>query len=96
MRLRVLGNRVLVRPIIPKTELPEGLITPEAYEYLVPTSGRVVGVGLGFTHPGFPSHADLLGRIVTFSQQAGQDVTFQGENFLILNADDLTAILEKE
>jgi co-chaperonin GroES (HSP10) len=76
--------------------LPAGLIAPDAWVDATPTTGVIVGVGVGFSHPGFADPQELVGVPVLFSTVAGQDVVFDGEAFIVLTADELLAFFDEE
>lgn len=96
MNLRVLGNRVLIRPHIASAmELPAGLIAPDNFIPECATTGEVVGIGLGFAHPGFENPEALLGQSVCFSPADGQEIEFKREALLILKAEELLGLFQE-
>lgn len=95
----VLGNRVLIRTIIPNTELDrvekEGkLIIPQSIKDAntpLPSTGIVVQVGEGVSAE---SAALLTGAAVMFSKFAGTDFVVDEEDFKILDVPEVMAVLE--
>lgn len=91
----VLGERVLVKPIIPYTELDEiekkGLLyMPESVKKdntPLPSTGIVVAVGLGLSE--FDRHYLGEGTGVMFGKYAGVDIAIDGGEFKVLNAADV-------
>lgn len=83
--LRVLGTRVLVKPIECKREI-DGIVIPETVEKH-PMKFEVIGVG-----------DDVLevevGQKVIFSEYGGTEITKDGETFRIIEEDEILAIVE--
>ena len=87
MRLRPLGNRVLVIPDAPRTHTDSGLELPQD-RYEPDVSGVVAAVG-----PGCAGDV-AVGEHVAFSPHVGQVTVFEGTKYLILREDEIAAGLE--
>jgi co-chaperonin GroES (HSP10) len=91
---RVRGPRVLVKTVIPHTELDEykskGLVIPEAHEkeYIpLPTTGIVLGFG--------PDVSDLKeGDMVMFAKLSGMDFTINEQDLRLIHEKEIMAVLE--
>jgi len=86
-RLRLLGNRVLVAPITPRLEMPEGLVAPDIAEPVAEVTGTVVDVGIGYDGP------PITGKVVCFSSTAGLELVFEGQRFLAIPMPEILATL---
>lgn len=93
---RPLGNRVLVRRLAAEEKLKGGIILPDAAKKKQ-EQAEVIAVGLGKKD----KHGNLIplfvkiGDIVLMEKYSGQEVTLNDEEYVIVRADDLIAVIEK-
>ncbi|WP_293836910.1 co-chaperone GroES [uncultured Parolsenella sp.] len=93
--LKPLGDRVLVKPAPKEEKTSTGLyISSGAQEK--PQKGEVVAVGAGkVTDHGERIAPDVkVGDEVYFGKFGGSDVKVDGEDYLLLRADDIYAVIE--
>ncbi|WP_293846981.1 co-chaperone GroES [uncultured Parolsenella sp.] len=93
--LKPLGDRVLVKPAPKEEKTSTGLyISSGAQEK--PQKGEVVAVGAGkVTDHGERIAPDVkVGDKVYYGKFGGSDVKVDGEDYLLLRADDIYAIIE--
>lgn len=93
--LKPLGDRVLVKPAPKEEKTSTGLyISSGAQEK--PQKGEVVAVGAGkVTDHGERIAPDVkVGDEVYYGKFGGSDVKVDGEDYLLLRADDIYAIIE--
>jgi chaperonin GroES len=94
LTLRPLGNRVLVQRVEQEEKLKGGIILPDTAKKK-PETAKVVAVGTGSTS----SEGKLIpipvqvGETILMDKYSGQEVTIDDEEFVILRADDIIAIL---
>lgn len=95
-QLKPLGNRVLLRRLEPEETLKGGIILPDSAKKKQ-EQAEVIAVG-----PGKKDKDGKLvlmpvkiGDIVLMEKYSGQDVTVEDEEFVIVKADDLIAIVQK-
>ena len=96
MTLKPLGDRVLVKPAPKEEKTSSGLyISSGAQEK--PQRGKVVAVGEGKRdQDGNPIPVDVKARDeVFYGKFGGNEVKVDGEDFLLLRADDIYAIIEE-
>ena len=96
MKLNPLHDRVVVRRIEADTQTSGGIIIPDnAAEK--PDQGTVLAVGAGRrTEAGTIVPMSLnVDDTVLFGKYAGQTVTIQGEEVLILKEEEIYAIIEQ-
>ena len=94
MTLKPLGDRVLVKPAPKEEKTATGLyISSGAQEK--PQRGEVVAVGAGKVNDkGERIPMDVkVGDKVLYSKYGGTEVHYQGEDYLIVSARDILAIL---
>jgi chaperonin GroES len=93
--LKPLGNRVLVQRLEPEETMKGGIILPDSAKKKQETA-KVVAIGSGKkledgkTVP-IPVN---VGDIILMDKYSGQEVTLDDEEYMILKADDLIAIIE--
>ncbi len=93
MKLIPLGGSVVVKPL-PGEKTSSGLVLPEVYRSRV-CEGRVLSVGDGRLLPNGCRAAPQVaeGDRVLFEEYAGIPVEINGEKFLVLNEEDILAIV---
>jgi chaperonin GroES len=95
-KLRPLGNRVLVRRLEAQETLKGGVILPDSAKKKQ-EQAEVVAIGTGKKDKqGNPIDIPVkVGNIILMEKYAGQEVTIEDEEFVIVRADDIIAIIEK-
>ena len=94
MNLKPLGDRVLVKPVAAEQKTASGLyIASNAQEK--PQRGEVVAVGAGkLGENGERLPMDVkVGDTVIYGKFGGNEVKVDGEEYLLLRADDIYAIV---
>lgn len=95
MSLKPLGDRVLIKPDAAEQKTASGLyIASNAQEK--PQRGEVVAVGAGkLNDKGERIAIDVhVGDEVYYGKFGGNEVKIDGEDFLLLRADDIYAVIE--
>ena len=96
IKLRPLGNRVLVRRLEAEETLKGGIILPDTAKKKQ-ESAEVVAIGTGSKD----KEGNLIpipvkvGDVILMEKYSGQEVTLEDETYVILRSDDLIAIVEK-
>jgi chaperonin GroES len=95
MKIRPLGDRILVKRIKEEEETKGGIIIPETAKEK-PQEGKVVAVGKGkLTEQGTLLAPDVkAGDKILFGKYSGSEVKIEGEEHLILREDDILGVLE--
>ena len=96
VKLKPLGNRVLAKRTEAAEEIKGGIILPESAKQKQETA-TVIAVG--------PGKKDKDGKIqpvpvkegdtILMDKYAGQEVTLNDEEYMIVRADDIVAIIEE-
>ena len=92
--LKPLGNRVLVQRLEQEETLKGGIILPDTAKKKQETA-KVIAVGSGSTTTDgkvIPI-AVQIGDTILMDKYSGQEVTIDDEDFVILRADDIIAII---
>ena len=92
--LRPLGDRVVVKPREEdEVRTASGLVIPDTAKEK-PQLGEVLAVGPGDFQDGQRVPMDVAaGDIVVYSKYGGTEVKFEGEEYLILSARDVLAVI---
>ncbi|RMF36161.1 MAG: co-chaperone GroES [Chloroflexi bacterium] len=96
LKLRPLGDRLVVEPIEQEEVTASGIVIPETAKEK-PQQGKVLAVGPGKKdEQGKRIPMDVkVGEHVLFAKYAGTKVKLNGTEYLILREDDVLAIIEK-
>jgi len=94
--IKPLEDRVLVQPLEAETTTASGLVIPDTAQEK-PQEGRVVATGPGrIDDSGNRVPLDVAeGDIVIYSKYGGTEVKYNGEEYLLLNARDILAVVTK-
>jgi chaperonin GroES len=94
--IKPLEDRILVQPLEAETTTASGLVIPDTAKEK-PQEGKVLAVGSGaFDSEGKRKPMDIsVGDTVVYSKYGGTELKYAGEVYLLLNARDVLAIIEK-
>ena len=92
MKLKPLGDRLIVRPVEEEKTTASGIVLPETAKEK-PQKGTVVAVGDGaIAEDGTRRPLDVSeGDEVLYSKYGGTDITVEGEDLLVLRESDVLA-----
>jgi chaperonin GroES len=94
MKLKPLGDRVVVKPIEQEEMTAGGIVLPETAKEK-PQRGSIVAAGPGRVEDGKRVELDVKeGDTVLFAKYAGTEIKIEGEKVLILRESDILAIIE--
>lgn len=96
MDLKPLGDRIVVKRLEAREKTKGGVYLPDTAKEK-PQEGKVVAVGEGrLLDNGERAKPQLKkGDRIIFSSYAGTEVTVDGEELLIMNEEDVLAIIKK-
>ena len=93
--IKPLEDRIVVQAVEAETTTASGLVIPDTAKEK-PQEGTVLAVGPGRFEDGARVPLDVkVGDRVIFSKYGGTEVTLGGEDYLILSARDVLAIVQK-
>ncbi len=94
--IKPLEDRIVVRPLQAEQTTASGLVIPDTAKEK-PQEGEVVAVGAGrFDEKGNRIPVDVSeGDVVLYSKYGGTEVKVGSEEFLVLSARDVLAIVTK-
>lgn len=95
MKLRPLHDRVIVQRVEGGERTKSGIIIPDTAKEK-PQEGKVIAVGDGKIVDGKKQEMSVkAGDKVLFSKYAGNEITVDGEEYLIMREEDILAIVGK-
>lgn len=94
LSLKPLGNRVVAKRLEQEETLKGGIILPETAKKKQETA-KVVAIGTGkITKEGKTIQISVkVGDTILMDKYSGQEVTIDDEDYVIVNADDIIAII---
>ena len=94
MKLKPLGDKVVVKRLEAEEKTPGGIVLPDTAKEK-PKRGKIVAVGPGKTlESGEVAKPTVKqGDEVIFSSFAGTEITVDGVEMLIMSTDDILAVL---
>ena len=89
MKMRPIGERVLVKPVKVEEKTASGIILPGAGEKERPNIAEVIAVGKG------EKLEDIkVGERVVYSKFSGTEIKDGEEKYIVLNIEDVLAVIE--
>ena len=95
--IKPLEDRILVKTLVAEQTTASGLVIPDTAKEK-PQEGEVVAVGPGRFNEDGDERIPLdisVGDKVIYSKYGGTEVKYGGEEFLILSARDVLAVIER-
>ncbi|GAA1882568.1 co-chaperone GroES [Streptantibioticus ferralitis] len=93
--IKPLEDRIVVQPLDAEQTTASGLVIPDTAKEK-PQEGVVLAVGPGRFEDGKRVELDVkVGDVVLYSKYGGTEVKYNNEEYLVLSARDVLAIVEK-
>ena len=93
--IKPLEDRIVVQPLEAEQTTASGLVIPDTAKEK-PQEGTVLAIGPGRFEDGQRLPLDVkVGDVVIYSKYGGTEVKYNGEEYLVLSARDVLAVLEK-
>ena len=96
MKLKPLGDRLIVRPVEEEETTASGIVLPDTAKEK-PQKGQVVAAGEGRWDEDGEKRIPLdvsEGDEILYSKYGGTDITIEGEDLLVLRESDVLAKVE--
>ena len=87
MKFKPLGKRALIKPVEREEQTASGIVLPDTAKER-PQTAEVVAVG-----DAEEIKVDV-GAVVVFKKYGGTEFRFEGEDYLIVEADDILGVVE--
>ena len=97
MNVRPLHDRIIVQRLDEGEQKIGGIIIPDSAKEK-PQQGKILAVGDGkVTEEGKRIAMDVRpGNVILFGKYSGQDITIDGEDYLIVNEDEVLAVIDTD
>ena len=93
--IKPLEDRIVVKASAAEQTTASGLVIPDTAKEK-PQEGSVIAVGPGRFEDGNRVPLDVMvGDVVIYSKYGGTEVKYNNEEYLILSARDILAVIEK-
>ena len=92
MKIKPLGDRVLVKPQTQEEVTKSGIVLPDTAEKQEKEQGEVVAVGLGAEVKKLKLKE---GDVVLFGKYSGEEIEVDGEEYKFLKDEDILGVIEK-
>jgi chaperonin GroES len=95
--VKPLGDRIVVQPLEAEQTTASGLVIPDTAKEK-PQEGKVLAAGPGNWDDKGEKRIPLdveVGDVVLYSKYGGTEVKYSGEEYLVLSARDVLAVIEK-
>jgi len=95
VKIKPIGDRVLVEHVEEKEQVRGGIIIPDSAKEK-PQQGKVIAVGKGkIEKDGKVTPLDVKeGDTILFGKYSGQEIKIDGDEHLIMREDEVLAVLE--
>ncbi|PKM83344.1 MAG: co-chaperone GroES [Firmicutes bacterium HGW-Firmicutes-14] len=95
MKVKPLGDRILIKPLAAEEKTASGIVLPDTAKEK-PQQGEILAVGSGkLLENGQKVELEVkVGDKVIYSKYAGNEIKIDGEECMILNERDILAIVE--
>jgi chaperonin GroES len=95
MKFKPLGARALVQMIEREETTASGIVLPDTAKEK-PQTAKVVAVGSGKTDKDGQTVAVEVseGDVIVFAKYSGTEIKLEGEDYMILDADDILGVVE--
>jgi chaperonin GroES len=87
MKFKPLGDRALVQIVEREETTPSGIVLPDTAKEK-PQTAKVVAVGEG------EEVKVGEGDVIVFAKYSGTEISLDGEDYMILDADDILGVVE--
>ncbi|OWK27045.1 MAG: co-chaperone GroES [Parcubacteria group bacterium GW2011_GWA2_38_13b] len=91
MKIKPLGNRVVVEPLSKEEKTQSGIILPDTVDKEKPEQGKIIAVGAGKK---IQESGVKKGDTVLFGKYGGDDIKFDNKEYKVLKEEEIFAILE--
>ena len=91
MGIKPIGDRVLVEPVTEAEITKAGIVLPDTINKNKKAEGKIIAIGLGEK---VSKLGLVVGQKIIFGQYAGDEVKVDGQEYKIINQEDILAVVE--
>jgi len=95
-KLTPIGGNILVKPVSEEKVSASGIVLPDTIDKEKPQKGKVIALGTGkMSHDGKKIGFNVKeGDIVIFKKYSPDEITVDGEDYLIMEEDAILAVIK--
>lgn len=95
MKLKPIGDKIIVERIEPESKTKGGIVLPDTAKEK-PKEGKIIAIGEGklLDNGSRVAPSVKVGEKIIFSSFAGSEVKIDNKEYLIMNEEDILAVLE--
>lgn len=94
MKLKPLGDRVIIKPLEQESKTKSGIIIPDTAKEKS-HRGKIIAVGIGKYDDGKLNPMTVkVGDEILYKEYSGDEFKLEGEEVIILKEEDIIAIIE--
>lgn len=95
MKIKPLGDRVIIEPAVAEEVSSGGIILPDAAKEK-PLMGKVIGVGAGkmLKNGEIAEMSVKVGDVVAYGQYSGTEIKINGKELKIMHESDILGVIE--
>ncbi|MEK7309207.1 MAG: co-chaperone GroES [Planctomycetota bacterium] len=95
MKLKPIGDKIIVERIEPENKTKGGIVLPDNAKEK-PKEGKIIAIGEGklMDNGSRVAPSVKVGEKVIFTSFAGSEVKIDNKEFLIMNEEDILAVIE--
>lgn len=95
MKIKPLGDKVVIEPVIEDVKTPSGIVLPDTHEKEKPEKGKVLAVGPGkLLENGENSQMNVKkGDVVLFKKYSADEFKEGNKEFLVVSEEDIIGII---
>ena len=90
--MKPIADRVIIKPAPAEDKTKGGIIIPDTAKEK-PQRGEVVAVGPGKTGKDAHNMTVQVGDIVLYGKYSGQEISYDGVDYLIMREDDILCVI---
>ncbi len=95
MKIRPIGDRIILKPISLEETTKSGIILPQTVDKEKPEQGEVIAVGPGKTENGKIAPLSVKkGDRVIFTKYGPTEIKVDKKEYLVVKEEDILAVLE--
>lgn len=95
MKVKPLGDRILVKRLEQEEKVKGGIIIPDTAKEK-PQKGKVIAVGAGKVDDGVVTPLEVkVDDLILFGKYSGTEIKIEDEEYLIMREDDVLGIIEQ-
>lgn len=96
MKIRPLGDRLVIKPVSKEEKTASGILLPDTADKERPEQGTVVAIGPGrrLDNGSVAEVSVKVGDVVMFKKYSPDEIKIDGVEYFVLSESDILAVIE--